>query len=622
MMTLHNDVAGVKDNLGYGSYADAIAKFLLNAKTPPPLSISIQAPWGAGKSSLMHMIRERIDPKVDREANRVKIGSIPDTEKLKLGSVLAFLNREPDPKTKKPHDTSLPMIESVGQSGGRLVTIWFNAWMYETSEQIWSGLVDAIVSQISERLTFKQRETFLLRLQLARIDDTIVRRKIYDRIVTIWWARVQRWVLLGASTFAGLISIGAAPAPEALPTVIQNALAPLTKFGFSGAVIAQIILSAYLIYAYFDSKKKTTNEPAKFSLADYIKVPDYDKSVGEIHQIQADLRHVLAVTPKGEDSPEHSPIVIFIDDLDRCSPSKVASVVEGVNMLLAMEAYRCMFIIGMDPQMIAAALEKAHEDVRKQLPSYERSAPLGWRFMDKFVQLPFTIPPSRREHLEEFLISLGAAAPSKIIKAASSAGVVAAYQAAPSTSASTIQPEVDVVDQLPPAAGLARLEMAAESRDVGRIIRRVSAYSVGNPREVKRMVNLARLYLALRNERRNRDPEWRSPEFDHYARWIALSLRWPDMMRWLQWGADEVSWEQADNDHTLIARRLKKLEDATLVAQAGVKQWATEIATQLYIDQDTTVEWTLDPKLFEFFQAEAKLPVHERLSHAATGGFW
>jgi hypothetical protein len=164
--------------------------------------------------------------------------------------------------------------------------------------------------------------------------------------------------------------------------------------------------------------------------------------------------------------------------------------------------------------------------------------------------------------------------------------------------------------------------MAAESRDVGRIIRRVSAYSVGNPREVKRMVNLARLYLALRNERRNRDPEWRSPEFDHYARWIALSLRWPDMMRWLQWGADEVSWELADNDHTLITRRLKKLEDATLVAQDGVKQWAAEITARLYIDQDTTVQWTLDPKLFEFFQAEARLPVNERLSRAAMGGFW
>ena len=69
-----------------------------------------------------------------------------------------------------------------------------------------------------------------------------------------------------------------------------------------------------------------------------------------------------------------APIVIFIDDLDRCSPTKIASVVEGISMLLASDTYRCMFLIGMDPQMIAAALEKAHEEIRERLPSYERQA--------------------------------------------------------------------------------------------------------------------------------------------------------------------------------------------------------------------------------------------------------
>ncbi len=76
-------------------------------------------------------------------------------------------------------------------------------------------------------------------------------------------------------------------------------------------------------------------------------------------------------------------------------------------MLLASDTYRCMFVIGMDPQMIAAALEKAHEDMRERLPRYERSVPLGWRFMDKFVQMPFTIPPSSPERLRTYANWLG-----------------------------------------------------------------------------------------------------------------------------------------------------------------------------------------------------------------------
>ena len=41
------------------------------------------------------------------------------------------------------------------------------------------------------------------------------------------------------------------------------------------------------------------------------------------------------------------------------------------------------------------------------------------------------------------------------------------------------------------------------------------------------MVNLARLYLALRNERRHLNPFWRAPSLEQYALWIALTLRWP-----------------------------------------------------------------------------------------------
>jgi len=35
-------------------------------------------------------------------------------------------------------------------------------------------------------------------------------------------------------------------------------------------------------------------------------------------------------------------------------------------------------VIGMDPQMIAAALEKAHEEIRERLPSYERGHNYTW----------------------------------------------------------------------------------------------------------------------------------------------------------------------------------------------------------------------------------------------------
>ena len=49
--------------------------------------------------------------------------------------------------------------------------------------------------------------------------------------------------------------------------------------------------------------------------------------------------------------------VIFIDDLDRCFPAKVGQVVEAINLFLAGDLPKCMFVIGMDTELVAAALQ-------------------------------------------------------------------------------------------------------------------------------------------------------------------------------------------------------------------------------------------------------------------------
>src|SRR6185503_2162333 len=99
------------------------------------------------------------------------------------------------------------------------------------------------------------------------------------------------------------------------------------------------------------------------------------------------------------------PIVVFVDDLDRCSPAKVAQVIEAVNLFLGGDFPNCMFVIGMDTEMVAAALQAAHKDLVAALPK-DAGIPVGWRFMDKFVQLPFIIPPMPDEGMKHYADSL------------------------------------------------------------------------------------------------------------------------------------------------------------------------------------------------------------------------
>lgn len=51
-----------QDRLGFDVYAEALASFISSEETTTPLVIGIDAPWGYGKTSLMHMIESELSP--------------------------------------------------------------------------------------------------------------------------------------------------------------------------------------------------------------------------------------------------------------------------------------------------------------------------------------------------------------------------------------------------------------------------------------------------------------------------------------------------------------------------------------------------------------------------------
>lgn len=615
-----NDVANSDDQLDYARYATAIHAFLTDNDTHAPLSISIQAPWGGGKSTLMHLVREALDPEEVRcKYKRLLLAETRKLPQLLLGNVATMLERRTEIEVKSDEKANLSK---------RRWTIWFNAWKYETTEQLWAGLVDAIVSQVAQRLPPYEREKFLLKLQLSRIDDGVIRKRIYDRITGLWWRKAKSWAIAAGSLVLGLF--GLAATKPALDPVLQRTMGLWIGGDFTNALLVQVVLTVGFLISFARSSANTKREPATFSLTDILKVPDYDKGVGELHHVHADLKRVLELVPHKSSDGQAAPLVIFIDDLDRCSPGKVASVVEGVSMLLATDEYRCMFVIGMDPQMVAAALEKAHEDVRLKLPSYERAVPLGWRFMDKFVQLPFTLPPSESSAFTAYVDWLaGSAMPPVPVANAdqlqdSRDGDGAAAATDSDSPEGAIRRIADARSETA-APNIAKetetLTSFTESRNVGAIIRRIAEFSVGNPREMKRMVNLARFYLTLRSARSLKEPGWRPPNADQYARWIALTLRWPDMLRWLQWGADEARWPPEQAGLPLIVRRLRALE-AHAESTTTPDAWRKVLKAELSLPTDSESNWSRDAKLFEFFISEVNHPRGERLSDAAEQGFW
>jgi energy-coupling factor transporter ATP-binding protein EcfA2 len=85
-------------------------------------------------------------------------------------------------------------------------------------------------------------------------------------------------------------------------------------------------------------------------------------------------------------------LVVFIDDLDRCQPATAVSVLEALKLYLNYPG--CVFVLGVDRQPIEAAIAVKYKNLEIAKENY----------LDKIVQLPFTIPALTTESVERYIL--------------------------------------------------------------------------------------------------------------------------------------------------------------------------------------------------------------------------
>lgn len=491
------------DNLGYGGYADAIAAFIRHEETRPPLTIGIKAPWGAGKTSVMRMVQERIDPPANRdpwqpttlcltresrskllaradaatkpqkqrrrrwwrwwggdaevpgrdaEATRRPREGLGEADSLKAAVGDLAARRQGDPgatsEGSQPPATSRvtvlellqrtwdrPLAEELGQdpqldvsapAAPRLQdpdkdwrpTVWFNPWMYQTGEQIWAGLAYEIISQVTDRLLPGDRERFWLELNLCRIDRQAVRRKIYRVLLERFLPLVFVLALAAVAAVALLLVAWVVPAAAGVLRTVSAAVASLATTAFGAGVIVQVVRSlrqeaagpfAQLVHEpnLVEGSRRLLAEEARGAVGELIRDPGYESRLGFLYLVQTDMKRVLDLV-----ASEERPLVVLVDDLDRCSPGAVAQVIEAINLFLAGQFPNCVFVLAVEPAMVAAHVQVAYKELVETLKKDGfpgQWSTLGWRFLEKIVQLPLSLPspnPDDRKQVAGYVDSL------------------------------------------------------------------------------------------------------------------------------------------------------------------------------------------------------------------------
>ncbi len=284
-----------------------------------------------------------------------------------------------------------------------------------------------------------------------------------------------------------------------------------------------------------DLYKHLTN-PFRLNVSDYVSRESSEEKTRFLSQFEDDFKWVVStVTRKGA-----RPLVVFIDDLDRAAPPKPAEIFEAINLLL--DSPHCVFILGMDSQMVAKSIEAKYKDLEGDVAENDGESTLGRRFLEKIVQIPFVIPRADLPTFTTFVnrsLEAGGQSEDMPVEESSEQRRAEAEERIEQQreqgksweeAAETVQKESDhsekeVSDAIREVSAQEFVRNFEDSEEVRRAVADAIPYLAYNPRKVKRFINLLKLQGLIAKRLGLLDAG--IIRIEPLAKWLIIAMRWP-----------------------------------------------------------------------------------------------
>lgn len=129
-----------------------------------------------------------------------------------------------------------------------------------------------------------------------------------------------------------------------------------------------------------------------------------EKEQGRIRELNKD-REEISQAFTGEGNRKLNRIVLYIDDLDRCTDDKVLEVLQAVHLLMAFPLFTV--VVGVDERSVHNALKygqlKRYQNLDKRLVDRNIREIEPREYLEKIFQLPFQLPEATNEGVEQLI---------------------------------------------------------------------------------------------------------------------------------------------------------------------------------------------------------------------------
>jgi hypothetical protein len=237
---------------------------------------------------------------------------------------------------------------------------------------------------------------------------------------------------------------------------------------------------------------------------------DYRSQLGLISTIRKDFQQLIKLMDEWREKPDDEArrpvdrIVLYIDDLDRCSPEQVVEVLQAVHLLLAFDLF--VVVVGVDPRWLLHSLRQQYQRLLVTDSAIVDDDERLWTstpgdYLEKIFNIPFVLPTMTTATFASLVDGLVAP------DAGDQAGThdpppgdaSGAAEPAPATPPLLHAEQGSVVasHDAPGEAGVVSRPRPLTDDEL-RIIHALAPL-VGTPREAKRLLNIYRMLRSTRN---------------------------------------------------------------------------------------------------------------------------
>jgi predicted KAP-like P-loop ATPase len=261
----------------------------------------------------------------------------------------------------------LKILEKRLKKDDDAVVIYFDGWSFESFDDAKMALIQGIVDALEDD------EKFFDKLGDIASDEYKSLKNAFKNIrKSINWMRVLKITAKTAIPIATATATGGA-------SLIIPAL--LSVFSENKDNLVELL---------------TGNGAEKF-LNDAINQESEDKKYKVVREFRHDFEELIDKSKKGK-------IVILIDDLDRCLPRHIIENLEAIKLFLNVP--KTAFVIAADKFIVSNAIKSEYKEIINASNGDNVSRNIGESYMEKFIQLPYTIPILSPKEVETYVTLL------------------------------------------------------------------------------------------------------------------------------------------------------------------------------------------------------------------------